>query len=60
MNALRENSAKWPDQIYYVCNFGTGIVVNEAPLVQTAGAHRRIVDSGGIGANPGHCGQDHR
>ena len=43
MNASRETGVRWPDPIYYVCNSGAGIVVNAAPLVQAAGAHRKIV-----------------
>lgn len=60
MNAPNRTSGNWPDRIYYVCNSGSGIVVNAALLVQTAGPRRRIVGRGGTGANPGHCRQEHR
>ena len=39
MNAPAQTSAEWPERIYYVCNSGSGIVVNATPLVQ-AGAKR--------------------
>lgn len=39
MNAPPYRSVEWPERIYYVCNSGSGIVVNATPLVQ-AGAHR--------------------
>ena len=39
MNALKQAVVDWPERIYYVCNSGSGIVVNATPLVQ-AGADR--------------------
>lgn len=39
MNARKHATAGWPNGIYYVCNSGSGIVVNATPLVQ-AGADR--------------------
>ena len=39
MNAPNRTSGNWPERIYYVCNSGSGIVVNATPLVQ-AGAGR--------------------
>ena len=39
MNAPGQTSAEWPERIYYVCNSGSGIVVNATPLVQ-AGKNR--------------------
>ena len=38
-NAPDPTSVEWPRRIYYVCNSGSGIVVNATPLVQ-AGASR--------------------
>lgn len=39
MNPSEQTPAEWPNRIYYVCNSGSGIVVNATPLVQ-AGADR--------------------
>lgn len=39
MNPSEQTPAGWPNRIYYVCNSGSGIVVNATPLVQ-AGADR--------------------
>ena len=39
MNIPNQASVEWPKSIYYVCNSGSGIVVNATPLVQ-AGADR--------------------
>ena len=34
MNASNQAVVDWPERIYYVCNSGSGIVVNATPLVQ--------------------------
>ena len=41
MNAPLQKPVEWPNRIYYVCNSGSGIVVNATPLVQ-AGADRIV------------------
>ena len=39
MSASKQDAVDWPESIYYVCNSGSGIVVNATPLVQ-AGTDR--------------------
>lgn len=39
MNPPKQGEIDWPERIYYVCNSGSGIVVNATPLVQ-AGTDR--------------------
>ena len=38
---MNQSAAKWPERIHYVCNSGSGIVVNASPPVQ-AGAERVV------------------
>lgn len=38
---MSQSAAEWPERIHYVCNSGSGVVVNASPLAQ-AGAERVV------------------